>query len=76
MQSRRLDDHIRNLCARIVAASDAESEQLVKELRTALAEKTGRLRSMTVNELVYRYDRDERRSQLKREKVDSLEGDG
>ena len=50
MQNRRLDDRIRELCAKIVAAQDSEVELTISELKSAVHEHTVRLRKMAAGQ--------------------------
>lgn len=58
MPSRRLEDSIRELCAAVIEAKDAEIEPALSELKVALHEHTERLRNLaaathkTVNALL------------------------
>lgn len=49
--SRRLEDRIRELCARVLSASGAELEPLISELQTALREHNSRLRQLAADKL-------------------------
>jgi hypothetical protein len=62
--SRRLDDRIRELCARITAAPPEQMHPLVKELQSAIREKIQTIRNLAVSKLLGGNDRhrDERRS--------------
>ncbi len=51
MPTRRLDDRIRELCERVLAASDDELEPAISELRTAFQEHISRLRQMVAENL-------------------------
>jgi len=51
MPSRRLDDRIRELCAKVVAATEEEVEPAISELQAALREHTSRLRKLAVTKL-------------------------
>ncbi len=62
MPSRRLDDRIRELCVGIVNASAGDKSQLLEELRSAIGEKTARLRKLAVKKLLGREGDWERRS--------------
>ena len=44
----RLEDRIRDLCTRVIAATDAELESAVQELQTALHENIDRLRELVL----------------------------
>lgn len=52
MPTRRLDDRIRELCARITEASNGELEGVLQELLGAVHEKVERLRNLAVRQLV------------------------
>ena len=52
MPSRRLDDRIRELCAKASRASDSEVEEILRDLKAALAEHTRRLRKMAARNLL------------------------
>jgi hypothetical protein len=64
MPSRRLEDRIRELCAKAATASDAETVEVLQELRRALHEHARHLRAMAAERLTgTRHDvTDERRS--------------
>ena len=49
--SRRLEDRIRELCARVLSASGAELEPLISELQAALREHNSRLRKLAADKL-------------------------
>jgi hypothetical protein len=51
MPSRRLEDRIRDLCARVVSAKETEFEPLISDLQTALREHNGRLRQLAADKL-------------------------
>lgn len=51
MSSRRLEDRVRDLCARVIEAKDSDIDQTIKELRQALAEHNRRLRKMAAQKL-------------------------
>ncbi len=53
--SRRLDDKIRELCARAVQSPNGGSEKILEELRHAIREKTQRLRWLAADKLVAKY---------------------
>ena len=57
MPSRRLDDLIRDLCAKIVTAPEDEQEIIQKELQSAIREKVDRLRKMAADKLLDGRDR-------------------
>ena len=48
---RRLEDRIRELCAKAVSAADDELEPIIRELRTALREHSQRLRQLAAQGL-------------------------
>jgi hypothetical protein len=50
--SRRLDDRIRDLCAKAVEADQEELESIFAELKQALREHAERLRKLAVRKLV------------------------
>jgi len=64
MPSRRLEDRIRDLCAKAATASDAETVQVLQELRQALHEHARHLRAMAAEKLTGGTQRsgDDRRS--------------
>lgn len=45
---RRLEDRIRELCARVIIARGQESERKLEELKVALAEHTERIRKAAI----------------------------
>ena len=49
--SRRLDDRIRELCAKAASSPSPEVEFVLKELKAALAEHTKRLRKLAARKL-------------------------
>lgn len=49
--SRRLDDRIRELCHKVVSASEDELEPLIADLKSALSEHNVRLRKMAAVKL-------------------------
>ncbi len=51
MPSRRLDEHIRDLCAKVVNARDIELEAAIAQLNSALREHSIRLRKMAAEKL-------------------------
>lgn len=51
MHSRRLEDRIRELCARVVDADDEDFEPLINNLKASLREHTGRLREFAATNL-------------------------
>jgi hypothetical protein len=67
MHSRRLDDRIRELCAKVAAASktttsSSEVNDILQDLLCAVHEKIERLRTLAVQHLVNREPRTERRA--------------
>jgi len=50
--SRRQEDHIRDLCAKVIAAPETELEPALSELKSALREHTIRLRQMAAAALI------------------------
>lgn len=62
MKPRRLNDRIRELCARAVSVSDTEVEAVLEDLRVALAEHTRRLRKIAAQKLVGDGEPQEKRS--------------
>jgi len=55
--SRRLDDRIRDLCAKIITASENEQEFIQKQLQSAIREKIQQLRKMAADKLLDGRDR-------------------
>ncbi len=51
MHSRRLEDHIRDLCAQIIAAPESELEPVLSELKSALHEHSIKLRKLAAEKL-------------------------
>ena len=51
MPSRRLEDRIRQLCAKAVAAPESDLEPVITELKLALHEHTERLRKLAALKL-------------------------
>jgi hypothetical protein len=51
MPSRRLEDRIRELCAKAVAAPESDLEPVIGELKVALHEHTERLRKLAALKL-------------------------
>jgi len=51
MSTRRLEDRVRDLCAKVIEAKDSDIDQTIKELRQALAEHNRRLRKMAAQKL-------------------------
>jgi len=62
MYTRRLDDRIRQLCAKVAAAGEAEPEPLLQELLAAVHEKIERVRTLAAKQLLRREDYKERRT--------------
>lgn len=60
--SRRLDDRIRDLCARIGIASDDEQKLLLPQLKSAIREKIERIRKLAATKLVGGSNHKERRN--------------
>lgn len=52
MHTRRLDDRIRHLCARITEASNDQLEAILQELLSAVHEKVERLRGLVANQFL------------------------
>jgi hypothetical protein len=52
MPSRRLEDHIRELCLRLLSAGDKDALPLIVELREALREHARRLETLAQLKLV------------------------
>jgi hypothetical protein len=52
MQSRRLDDRIRHLCAQVSEASNGELDAVLQELLGSIHEKIERLRCIAANQLL------------------------
>jgi hypothetical protein len=52
MQTRRLDDRIRHLCALVTEASNGEVDVILQELLGAVHEKIERLRGLATNQLL------------------------
>jgi hypothetical protein len=52
MPTRRLDDRIRRLCARVPAAPNEELESILQDLLGAVHEKIERLRDLTTDQLL------------------------
>jgi hypothetical protein len=44
--SRRLEDHIKDLCAKVIASRETELDPAISELKSALREHTIRMRKM------------------------------
>jgi len=55
--SRRMEDKIRNLCARAVAAGDNDFQEAISELQSALHEHAQELRKTLIEQLGGRRDR-------------------
>lgn len=51
MSSRRLDDRLRELCAKVVRVSDEDAEPVIRELQSVLHEKIEQLRTLTAAHL-------------------------
>jgi len=51
--SRRLDDRIRELCAKAASAPASEVGAVLEELKAALAEHATRLRKLAANKLIH-----------------------
>jgi hypothetical protein len=49
--SRRLDDRIRELCARAVSADDSDFAAVLSDLRSALHEHSARMREMAMRQI-------------------------
>ncbi len=49
--SRRIDDRIRDLCAKVASSEGNDYEPTLSELKAALREHTGRLRKMAAESL-------------------------
>ena len=49
--SRRLEDHIKDLCGRVIASGETELGPAISELKSALREHTIRLRKMVADNL-------------------------
>jgi hypothetical protein len=47
----RQDEHIRKLCAKVIAANDAELEPAIAELNNALREHSQKLRELAAEKL-------------------------
>ncbi len=62
MHTRRLDDRIRHLCARVTEASNEELEAILQDLLSAIHEKIERLRSLAASQLLDRKPAKERRA--------------
>jgi hypothetical protein len=62
MHTRRLDDRIRHLLARVTEASNGELEAVLQELLSAIHEKIERLRSLAANQLLLRKPARDRRA--------------
>jgi hypothetical protein len=62
MHTRRLDDRIRQLCARVKGASNAELEGVLQELLSAIHEKIERLRGLAATQLLAGKSMPERRA--------------
>jgi len=53
--SRRLEDQIKDLCSKAVAANDAELRPILLELRESLHEHTDRLRKLAAQKLMLKH---------------------
>jgi hypothetical protein len=62
MHTRRLDDRIRHLCARVTEASNGELEAVLQELLSAIHQKIERLRSLAAHQLLRRKPVTDRRA--------------
>jgi hypothetical protein len=51
--ARRLEDRIRELCAKVLQARDAEVNSTLSELRSAMQEHTQRLRNLAASKLLH-----------------------
>ena len=51
MPSRRLEDHIKDLCGKVIASGETELGPAISELKSALREHTIRLRKMVADNL-------------------------
>lgn len=51
MQSRRLEDRIRSLCAKVVSVGDKELAPAISDLQSALREHTDRIRKLAAGKL-------------------------
>jgi len=54
MPSHRLEDHLRKLCGKLIRASDAEFQPILKELRAALHKHNELLRKRAADQLLGR----------------------
>jgi hypothetical protein len=63
MPSRRLEDRIRELCAKLIKAEDQDFESASAELKGALHEHTERLRKVVAQNLL-------KKEQANRRKID------
>ncbi len=61
MHTRRLDDRIRQLCARVKDASNSELEGVLQELLSAIHEKIEHLRGLAATQLLAGKSMKERR---------------
>ena len=62
MPDRRLEDRIRELCAKVTQARDDELETHISELNAALQEHAAKLRRMAADSLLRTNAKPERRS--------------
>lgn len=51
MPYRRLEDHIRELCAKAIASDDTALPTVMVELRSALQEQVDKIRTLAVRQL-------------------------
>jgi len=49
--SRRLDDHIRELCGKVIASRTTDYKPAIEELKAALREHTRRLRKLAAEQM-------------------------
>jgi hypothetical protein len=59
---RRLDDQIRDLCARVCAAPAEEQGPILSQLQSAIHKKIERLRKLAANNLLHGKNHKERRA--------------
>lgn len=64
MASRRLNDHIRELCGKVINAKDDELEAVLTELKTALHEHTAKLRKLAAKTLIGTLPTTDRRARI------------
>lgn len=62
MPSRRLEDRVRQLCAKAITARGPELERTLEELQAALHEHIGKMRKMTAEKLLGKKEDGNRRS--------------